>query len=438
MEEFNLNMELSENDARQDKISLFIGNWDINATELMMSSFIISLGDQTRSHPTFHTIAFQQTNRVDFITRKKLKIFRSHQGRGYKENAPLFTGELVIKRERHNHYRLNLLIDINPTRFCVYQRTPIRNRNPKGMRTLSPSIVLFATQNRIQHGQGEDLEFTFGGSDNCLLTPSSKLNASQQFYLENFNRYLLSIISYIEDEIADFQQHDFIQRGVMEEFYSIRSIETYWDIPCPNPTVTLKQLENLIRTSVNRFDVNQYLSDKLTGSTFGLDDLTPCYTCYYRNGESLKLYAKTNKKIRLEVTYDFQKHKTLRSEWGNTPNSVAKLFEFISYCCEMSTTTANDFISALSRNSTENLIREKPLIEFITKIYSHTDTTSQANAILSMIASTGGIISSKAPKHLKSNLDRLVDKGILTKQSGRATRYIPQPRYLNASRKLID
>ncbi|MDR7092216.1 hypothetical protein [Cellvibrio fibrivorans] len=436
MEEFSLNMELSGTDARQDKISLFIGSWDINAMDVLMTAFVVSLGDPTRSHPTFQTIAFQQNNHVSNIITKKVKFFRSKSGRGYKRDAPLFTGELVIKRKLNNLYRLNLLVDINPTRFCVYQHTPIRTRASNGIRNLSPSIVLFATQDKIRHGNGEDLEFTLDQSDNCLLTPSSKINASHPLYTDNLNRYLSSIVRYLEDEILEFQQTGFALLG-KEEHYSVRNIETYWDIPCPTPTITLRQLEPLIRTSTNKLDINEYLSNELAGSTFSINDLTPCYTCYFRNGESLKLYAKTNKKIRLEVKYNFMKDSTLRSAWGTTPTNINRLFEFINYCSDMSTSTANDLISCLARNDTTRLRQEKSLVEFINSIYMNAPK-EHATSILRMLASTDGITSSKAPEHLKSSLDKLVEKGVLMKQSGLSTRYIPQPRYLAASRKLVN
>lgn len=437
MEEFSLSMELSEADARQDKISLLIGSWDVSAGDIQMSTFLIILGDPTRSHPTFETIAFQQHNRVLSVVTRKVKIFRAKHGRGYKSNAPLFTGELVVKRKPNNRYRLNLLIDINPTRFCVYQNMPMRTRNSNGARPLSPSTVLFATQDKIQHGIGENLEYTLDQSDNCLLSPSAKINASQQLYFDNFNRYINSIIRYLEDEISDFEQPGFRALG-REPYYSVKSIEIYWDIPCESPTATLRQLEPLIRTTVNRFDVNEYLSNQLTGSTFSVNDLTPCYTCYFRGGESLKLYAKTNKKIRIEVKYDFSKDKTLRSAWGNSPTNIPRLFEFISYCTEISTSTANNFISCLFQNDTSQLLQEKSLLEFINAIYLNTTNTHNAASILRMLASTDGITSSKAPEHLRKCLEKLVENGILMKQSGRSTRYIPQPRYLTAAHKLIN
>lgn len=435
MEEFNLSMELSETDARQDKISLFIGSWDINAIDIQMSAFLITLGDPTRSHPTFQTIAFQQHNHLTNSTTQKVKIFRAKQGRGYKTNAPLFTGELVIKKKPENRYRLILSVDINPTRFCVYQHPAVRNRTSRTT-TISPSIALFATQDKTQHGSAENLEYTLDRSDNCLLSSSSRLNASQRFYIDNFHRYLNAIVDYLEDEIFDFEQAGFHYLG-REEYYSIKNIETYWDIPCESPIVTLRQLEPLIRTSVNRLDINEYLLNQLTGSTFSVNDLTPCYTCYFRGGESLKLYAKTNKKLRVEVKYDFSKDKTLRSAWGNSPTNITRLFEFISYCTEISTSTANDLISSLFRNDTNRLSQEKSLLEFINQIYMYSANRANAAAILRMLASTDGITSARTPEHLKNCLERLVEKSILTKQSGRATRYIPQPRYLTAARKLI-
>lgn len=238
MEEFDVSMELQEIDARQDKIALSIGCWYVDALDVAMTTFIMSLGNPERTHPTFHHIAFQQNTGVHEILHKKsIKIISPKQGRGYKPYAPLFSGELAIKRKTDTTYEFQLMVNVNPTRFCVYQHLPLRPRALGGRRVLSPEIVLFADQTPETPQEGD--EHTLDASTNCLLSTKAILNASNALYNQNLRRYIEAIASYVEDEIMAFQQagFSFIRR---EEKYSVNSIETYWDIPCQAPPTNNK------------------------------------------------------------------------------------------------------------------------------------------------------------------------------------------------------
>lgn len=432
MEEFDVSMELQASDARQDKIALSIGVWSIDAIDVAMTAFVNTLGNPERAHPTFQHIAFQQNNPVHEITHKKsIKIISPKQGRGFKENAPLFSGELVIRRKTDTMYELQLMANVNPTRFCAYQHLPLRTRS--GTRRLSPQIVLFADQ--TPETPHDDKEYTLDASTNCLLSTKAILNASNSLYPQNLRRYFEAIVSYVQDEIDSFQHpgFHFIMRA---EKYSVNSIETYWDIPCETPLTVLKELAPALETATNSMTIRDYptQSPDLEPETKGL---TPCYSIYFRKGEKLKIYAKTNKKIRIEVTYDFSHHKALRKRWGNNPTNIAALLEFFTHCTNLSTETANDLLRNICQHTNpESSYNYKP-INFVLNVYRIVNNIAYAEAILIFISTTGGISATNAPPYMKPSLEKLVRKGLLYKQKGRAPRYIPHPKFINASRQLF-
>jgi hypothetical protein len=191
MEEFNLDSVLSAEDARHDKIQLDIGEWFISSIDIEMAGFIQYLGSDDRSTSRNKYRAFQVDNYVNDFTAKRLSILSPKSGRGELDNAPLFSGQLIIRKMptsgNIDNYALKLKLQINPTRFCVYQPLPLRRRNENSIqRVPSNPSVLFAKQDCFSHAN----ERTLDNKDNALLKPVSKINGSRELYQQNVRRYI--------------------------------------------------------------------------------------------------------------------------------------------------------------------------------------------------------------------------------------------------------
>lgn len=110
---------------------------------------------------------------------------------------------------------------------------------------------------------------------------------------------------------------------------------------------------------------------------------------------------------------------------------------FFAYCARLSTQTANDLLRNVYTHTTPETSYEYKPINFVINVYRTVNNIAIAEAILTFISTTGGISAINAPPYMRSNLEKLVRKGLLYKQKGRASRYIPHPRFINASRHLF-
>jgi hypothetical protein len=429
MEEFSLDARVGEQDAKEDKITLTIGPWYVRATALQMSKFVVWLTDPCRSHSTHNHIAYQKVSSSSADTVYwNLKILHPKQGRGYKESAPLFTGSLSIKHGKDGLYLFVLKLNINPTRFCVYQEGFVRSREDRKHR-LSNRIVLFAKQN-VNQCKASD-EATLDGADNCLLSSLARNHGSLRLYRENFVRYIKSITDYLERDIYDFQSPDFQLAG-KNISYSVQSIEIYWEFSSDAPTLHLKSLEFPFKAISHELKTKDYKNNGVGNFELGQDGLTPTYKHYRSKSESIKIYAKTNKRIRFEYEYKFNKTSYAKKKYGATPKSIEELISLIEKLANNSANEINTLIEKLKKYITKEDVHKISAINFIRNIYKYSENVTYAEMILIGIAGNGGISSGTHLKYLVPSLNDLVKRGILCKQEGGKSRYIPSAAYKEA------
>jgi hypothetical protein len=433
MEEFNLDSVLSAEDARHDKIQLDIGEWFISSIDIEMAGFIQYLGSDDRSTSRNKYRAFQVDNYVNDFTAKRLSILSPKSGRGELDNAPLFSGQLIIRKMptsgNIDNYALKLKLQINPTRFCVYQPLPLRRRNENSIqRVPSNPSVLFAKQDCFSHAN----ERTLDNKDNALLKPVSKINGSRELYQQNVRRYIESIKNYIDIEIADYNSLS-LELMDYQERYSLKTIETYWDIRCDNPTLTIGSLRRDFLALGNNTSVSYYSdAGELTeGSSLAL-------RAEFRTKERLKLYAKTNKRIRLEIEHKYNQNASLTENRSYTAGGVDELITMINYASHESTRLANNFLSSLSEYSNyPDILRESALI-FIQILYRQIGNIVIAEDILSSLVSSGGIPTSNLNSDFKQVLDSLVTAGLVERKGRPINRYLISPRFASSVQGLIN
>ncbi len=429
MEAFSLDTKVGQQGAKEDKIALTIGSWYVRATALQMSRFIVWLTDPRRVHSIHNNIAYQKvsSSREDNVY-WNLKILSPKKGRGHKESAPLFTGSLSIKHSKDGLYVFALKLNINPTRFCVYQESFVRSREDRKHR-LSNQTILFAEQNVNQCGLSG--EATLDGSDNCLLSSLARSHGSLRFYRENFVRYIESITDYLERDISDFQSPEFQLAG-SKMSYSLQSIEVYWEFSSDAPTLYLKSLELPFKAISHELKTKDYKNNGVGSFEIGQDGLTPTYKHYVSKSEAIKIYAKTNKRIRFEYEYKFNKTSYAKKKYGPSPNSIEELISLIEKLSNDSAHQINALIEKLKKYTTEADVKKISAINFIRNIYKYSENVTYAEMILIAIVGNSGVSTGTHLKYLTPSLNNLVKRGVLYKQEGGKSRYIPSPAYKEA------
>lgn len=431
MEEFKLDKVFDAASARQDKMELDIGEWFIQSTDSEMSGFIRYLGSKEKSSARERYRAFQVDNYVSDISTKKLAILRPKSGRGYLENAPLFTGHLVIKKTASSNtvdsYKLTLKLKINPTRFCAYQSVPIHKKvNGNTERSLLSTSNLFATQDRISHAN----ERTLDGKDNLFLKPVSKLNGSDLLWAQNIKRYITSIIDYLNAEINTYSSGYFLLWG-HDYYFSLKTIETYWDMRCSNPVGKIKALEDNFLTMGNNASVSYYTDAGkiIEGSSLAL-------VAEFRSKERLKLYAKTNKRIRLEVEYKYNQNASLAEGGTYTTRSLDNLISMIYFASSQSAKLANTFFTSLHEYSKYPNIPQESALTFIQLLYRKIGDIKLAEETLVLLTPSGGLSTSNLNPDLRKALKPLVSAGLIVREGRPINRYLVAPRFMSAVQEI--
>lgn len=420
MIEFDLQTPLNITDVRQDKLDIHLGEWIIYAEDPRISDFIMFLG-RDRSNSRNPNRAFQASTSLDAVTFKKtIKILSSKHRNTL---TPLFSGLLIIKRINSTTFSLKLQLSINPTRFCVYQNIGLRKRNSSGMHA-----KLFAKQNRISYGD----EYSLDGNDNVLLNSIAQTNGSEKYYYQLRQRYIAEIINYVDEEIAEFNISDF-HLIRFEPYYALRKIENYWDLSHENAVGAVKALEQGFRSITNTSLIALYenLRIESADSCIGL-------RCELRSGERLKIYAKTNKKIRMEIEHIYKNNEALTECRRYTTRREADFFNMIAYSEEQATSIANQFLTVLRQQTEYSIFMQGRPIDFITMIYRTFGNISMAEDLISKITTTNGISRTESKKYPPTVFAQLRKQNIIKYLGRPHSRYAIHPRFMHILPKLLS
>lgn len=410
MNNFNLRtpLELPPQEARQDKIEIHIGIWTIAAADQTLSEFVSFLGRSERSSNYPHRL-FQATNENMFTlgSSGRVKILSSYEG-----VRPLISGQLKIFRRPGQRFTLRLQVTINPTRFCVYQPPTRRIGSPMHNNT---HATLSTSDSINRYGD----EYTLDLSDNVLLTQSAKAHASNRHYPYNFRRYISAMVDYINNEIREFRLENItLNREGFDGEYVLRRVENYWEFSDENPILKIKQLESSFRRLANSSLISEFsgIHAETELSAIGLRaDL--------RAGERIKIYAKTNKRIRIEVEHKYKENPNLAEGRRMTTNSIEELWDKIIASSYMASMHANCFINQLRQITASSQSYPFKAINFITALYETVGNIAEAKSILSLFFASNGIPRAALTKQQRLIMDRLITRRLVQYQGRPFSRY---------------
>lgn len=403
-------------DARQDKMEIFIGSWHVATVDQTISEFISFLGQWDRNCSAYPYRLFQAAESMRMvISTQTIKIISTKDG-----ITPLISGTLKIRRATENRFSLQLQVSINPTKFNVY--CP-RHRSRNGISTTTTNDRLFRRQDNFQNRFRD--EYSLDQKDNVLLSPAAKFNASSRNYERNFKSYVSEIIDYIQAEIDDFSS---LTAGFnflgFNEAYSLRTIENYWELADDQPIITVRGFTNSFKRLFN----NTLISD-FSGVHIETDVSALGLRVDLRKGERLKIYAKTNKRIRIEVEHKYKQNIELSSNRKITAGSLVELWEKIISATENMATMASRNINLLRTMTLQSNTSPLTAINFITRIYDTIENRNSAKNLMMMLLVSGGVPRSILTNEQISDMNKLLRAKIVQYNGGVSARYFVHSSY---------
>lgn len=411
-----INFRANADTAKHDKIDIIIGNWYISTVDTYISAFIQLLVNRNVGIFHNHQVMVQvgSYTTVDILSQNLIQS----------PIAPLISGSLKIYGQG-SRYKLQLHLSINPTRYCCYQPTPIRNQRVNGIPALHPPILI-----RPVKTNRTDEEYSLDGNDNVSLTTPAKINCRRVIYGAHLSNYLNSIESLVDSTLSQINPGDgfIVERDI---YYSLQRIEVYWEISAQSPYDLLNNIEKIIasisnegesRTFARRADVEQSFESK-------------ALSFEARSHQRVKIYTKTNKRIRIEVSSDFKRNPALRGG-TYTFQSRTSLLDAMHMTCFENAISVNNVIAEISPRLQQHSRHRSDLLYLITSLYKAIGDIQQAEEILRALSTTNGIPRRGQCREKLMLLNRLVNQGLLAYIPNPFCRFTVHPRFAHLSTAL--
>jgi hypothetical protein len=308
---FSLQTKFLPVHAGEDKIDLELGGWEIHGIALGVEAehgFKKRMGGPPKGSEDF---AFSSPGKPQapfgwFFTcpstigkdRNKLRIRQqalTHPTSNRRQEAPLCGGYCLFYRDKKAKdssgkavHSARLRLSLNMQRFTRHQANQDVPSGPATFR------LQRCNKDRSTHGG----EFSFDREDNWLPTSPAWRKFAKNVRIKD---YLGLIEKRLEQDLkrACKYEDDPVEMLKHGRPYRLFAVETLWEFPSENPIGDVLQIGASllhITRQGGQTKINDY-APKQAGRTLN----SPCFLVPLAEGVKLKLYAKTNKRIRFEV-----------------------------------------------------------------------------------------------------------------------------------------
>ncbi len=330
--------------AREDRILINIGNWFMEGTNEKFSELVANL------HLINHDFNWMDTGPV-FQQGRSTYRRATWEVRGGDDHfirpvgSPLFSGKLIGQYDGRPEnagrevfrWRFHAELSINPTRAALHQDDHAEWFDPES----TPFKVLTTSNDHF-----DNWEPRLTPSDNVLIGGSHKLH---HYDPEDWPQHAIDYFEVINAAHNKILQEAH-ESAEMENFRAVpwmqlREIENYFEFYSADPVREVLRLEELMR----RLGGNPAISwADPTLHRFEIDGHSPCIRLNIAKDATIKVYAKTAKRMRFEVT---KKRAPLKSALGGITQSQS--FEDYGLWMQRTADAAHHDLSELFRRLAE-------------------------------------------------------------------------------------
>jgi len=440
----NFSEHVTASAARQDKIQLTFQHGLAVDSPGDIARFLEYLGPLPRNSgqdaETYGRIFNQPTRGEPPFA---IQLIRQRQtARPQPYPVPLFEGHLEIENPRRDTnalgesvWEFQTILSINPTRFLRHQELPRRavlyGEEPVFEYDLFRAETPPDTLDEYSLQRETDRYYV----DNWI--PDSRFwarFASQQFWPTHLAGYLCGVEREIQRDIDRAAQNQTVVIVRPDRPFSLSTVETYFEFYWDGPIGMVMALKLVLEEFVNELRADSYPVAQLTHERI---ENSQCLTVQMGVGITLKIYAKTNRRIRFEITHRLNGDVPYRLNSGrHTFAQMGDIQEALAELAGDAATRLNrvfDFINTSASFSGP----QKSVIQFITEITSACNNAGMASELLELLRWNRSINARRGASVnavFGNVLEKLVNKNVLLR--GRS-RYSVAPAYQAAHRALM-
>lgn len=300
LKEFSLSAVLEAKDAKHDRISLHVKHRIYYGSQERIETFRQFLAPPVALRTGESLEPYGRLfNRSRLSVWAPLTIRRSTRGASHASPPPLFSGEYYFRTAAGSEQWLtNLELSVNPTRF-------LRHQNP--VTFLSSRQNLAATDPTFFRAVpiADVAEASLDDEDNFIPNTSEFARLSDgALWARILRTYLTGVLRLIDDDTELAAGGDGVWMQFEEQVsgarFTLRQAEVYFDflVIGPTPIGLVSSLESPLQS------YPLTARDYPVESASSWEAMSRVLTLQVRAGVKVKIYAKTNRRVRFEVTYE--------------------------------------------------------------------------------------------------------------------------------------
>jgi len=385
---------------------------------------------------TINTSKLQAERTVD-IRKTQLEIEHTSAGAPPPIAPPLFSGKCkwkVADAGGVTPWKLigKLDLSINPTRF-VRHRPAVENL-PKGIQ---------ARESIFQDPYGE---VALDGNDNWLpLSGRLQAAAIPEKWQHHISRYLNGIVEAVRSEIERVCVQHLNQCDTGSLIFNVKRVETYWEWISPDPVLLIRDLERYFRTFSGRYRGKRTYEATESGINVNM----PILQIQIGSGEWLKVYAKTNHRIRIEITHKLtgrdrfqfprQRNSAGQSHRPSTHafKSTSDVLLFFDRLRTRAAKIVNDFLRHIASQAKIASSHISGYDALLNIAYALSSNHTAAFTLTSLLINHGCVSMARWPEHISHAITALRSHGIIEPVAKRRVYVVTEP-YRHALEMLCE
>lgn len=435
---FSLSARVTAEEAKQDGISLDVGDWFVQGIGNSIGAFVDLLGpplptenlteENTHLWANILTSLPVATLKAEFfgwLFTRPAGNFDGHtetdlraggSGSAPRPGAPLAKGKLrfINCPAQGEHYaesyrrKLRLQLFLNPTRFIRHQPLPSLRKlasHPSRWNLGEPNFRTLANPRRrriTDESPTAAPEISLDGNDNVLIGAEALRFARKEAWPIHLRRYFETVESALDSEFRRAAANLDLgtnRSGKLQRapYYSLKQVETYFEFAAENPIRLLRQLRPSLESLGKRHNTRQYRVQSPAALRMEDDsDLdSPRVLITFRGGRQLRIYAKTTGRpgrLRFEVIHDVKNASVSRllnaDGGGYTTENMYELLDWFPRLARDAASLLNSVFSILQRRS-QQPSNSASTYELYGAIYSAVHNVNRARKLMEILVEQG-------------------------------------------------
>jgi len=417
--QFSFSHEVSAATAKQDRLHVTIGDWTITGT----TEGIDALRDRMGAPPQY-----ARNGDAEAIMTIWGQLFKRPQQHGTSRPAvgvrsrtlqigdtlfypPVFKGHWSLKNyvstsSVSSSTLSRLKLYLNPTRY-------VRNQSPITMPDTAPDSSwpeprLFVRE----HAPSVNGEVVLNNNDNWVpntLRWAAFTNPIR--WRRHLRAYLNAVVAIFESELQRASLVDG-QTAVWHRSHqniNLHESETYWEFSSDNPTALVANIKPLLDSFTARHrEATVYRQDcdpSISHNALSLSaEINP--------GRFIRIYAKTNRRVRVEVIHKFGGVRGYAIAGGHTTDQWSHLPQMLECLAENAAELVNRMFAHF-RNQRSLASSHIPSYQFLLELCHHSRDLPTATTIATLLVHNGSIAAGGAGERMQRALQRLSGAGVL-------------------------